>query len=232
VLWFEQDLFCAVNLWYVLRWFAHHQAPRDLTLVYPPLDEMRGLGTRVPVQLSALFAERRRVAPSALTLGVQAWEAYTAANPRAAAALAARDDDSLPFVREAFGLHCARFPSVASGLNEIETATLAELEGGPKAFGQLFRGVTADPRGARHGMGDVQLAGCVRGLLSLVTVSGRNVTTAEIAITAMGRKVLGGRRDWPSVRGLDVWLGGVHLEGDRPRWRWDGAHRRLLESTG
>src|SRR5262245_966312 len=206
VLWFEQDLFCAVNLWYALACIARHAAPRALTLVYPSRDDMKGLGSLTPAQLSTFFKERRPVTPHVLTRGHQAWEAYTGTDPRVAAALAEREDDALPFVREAFRLHCARFPSVVTGLNEIETTALAALEGGPKAFWALVRTVTTDPRGARHGMGDVQLAACVRGLMPLVTVSGSDVTAAEVAITATGREVLGGRRDWPGVSGLDVWL--------------------------
>jgi hypothetical protein len=232
VLWFEQDLFCAVNLWYVLAWLARRPDGAQLTLVYPPVDEVKGLGMREPAQLAALFTERRRVTPPALALGRRAWEAYTNRDPHAAAALADTETDALPFVRDAFRLHCARFPSVVTGLNEVETATLASLERGSMRFGELFRAVTADPRGARHGMGDVQFAACVRGLVPLVSMSGVDVTAAEIAVTALGRQVLAGRRDWPSVRALDVWLGGVHLEGDRPRWRWDGARRQLVESTG
>jgi hypothetical protein len=232
VLWFEQDLFCAVNLWYVLAWLARRPAAARLTLIYPPVDKVKGMGVREPAQLAALFSERSLVTPDALALGRRVWEAYTDSDPRAAAALAETATDALPFVRDALRLHCARFPSVVTGLNEVETATLASLERSSMRFGELFRTVTADPRGARHGMGDVQFAACVRGLVPLVSVSGGNVTGAEIAVTAFGREVLVGHRDWPSVRALDVWLGGVHLEGDRPRWRWDGARRRLVESTG
>ena len=79
-------------------------------------------------------------------------------------------------------------------------------------------------------MGDVQLAACVRGLTPLVAISGTEVTAADVGITPLGREVLAGRRDWPSVRAIDVWLGGVHLEGARPRWRWDGALGRLVDS--
>ena len=232
VLWFEQDLFCAVNLWYVLAWLARRPAAAQLTLVYPPVDEVRGLGVRAPAQLAALFTERCLVTPHALALGRRAWEAYTDRDPRAAAVLAETETDALPFVRDAFRLHCARFPSIATGLNEVETATLASLERGSMRFGELFRAVTADPRGARHGMGDVQFAAWMRRLVPLVSMSGSDVTAAEIAVTALGREVLASHRDWPSVRALDVWLGGVHLEGDRPRWRWDGARRQLVEPTG
>ena len=114
--------------------------------------------------------------------------------------LAETETDALPFVRDAFRLHCARFPSIATGLNEVETATLASLERGSMRFGELFRAVTADPRGARHGMGDVQFAACVRGLVPLVSMSGSDVTAAEIAVTALGQEVLAGHRDWPSIR--------------------------------
>jgi hypothetical protein len=81
-------------------------------------------------------------------------------------------------------------------------------------------------------MGDVQFAAWVRGLTPLVSVSEVNVAAAQIAVTALGREVLAGRRDWPSVRALDAWLGGVHIQGDRPRWRWDATRRQLVESTG
>jgi hypothetical protein len=232
VLWFEQDLFCAVNLWYVLAWFARRPAAARLTLVYPPVDEVKGLGVREPAQLAALFNERRLVTPHALALARRAWAAYTESDPRAAAVRAETETDALPFVGDAFRLHCSRFPSVVTGLNEVETATLASLERSSLRFGELFRAVTADPRGARYGMGDVQFAACVRGLTPLVSVSGVDVTAAEVAMTALGREVLAGRRDWPSVRALDVWLGGVHLEGDRPRWRWDVTRRQLVDSTG
>jgi hypothetical protein len=243
VLWFEQDLFCAVNLWYVLAWFTRRPATR-LSLVYPPTDDVRGLGVLAPAQLVALFGERRPVTTPMLELGRRAWEAYTDASPRAAGALATRDSpvsqgssasqesEALPFVRESFRCHFGRFPSVGTGLSEVEAATLDALEGGAKRVGDLFRAVTTDARGRRHGMGDVQFAACVRGLAPLVSLSGADVTSAEVAVTALGREVRSGRRDWPSVRPLDLWLGGVRLQGDRPRWRWDGAHRRLVESEG
>jgi hypothetical protein len=230
VLWFEQDLFCAVNLWYLLAWFSRRPAAARLVLVYPPTDAVKGLGLLEPAQLEALFTERRLVTPPVLALGRRAWEAYTDADPRGVAALADQDHEALPFVREAFQHHCDRFPSVATGLNEIETATLETLDRGAKAFGDLFRTVTEDPRTRRHGMGDVQFAAYVRGLAPLVSISNADVTAGEVGVTALGREVLAGRRDWLSVRAIDVWLGGVHLEGVRPRWRWDGARRRLVES--
>ena len=80
VLWFEQDLFCAVNLWRLLDWFAAHPPPR-LSLVYPSTDDARPLGEERPGRLAALFAERRQIGADTLTLGRRAWAAYASDDP-------------------------------------------------------------------------------------------------------------------------------------------------------
>ena len=183
-----------------------------------------------PAQLAALFTERRLVTPLALALGRRAWEAYTDADPRGAAALAEQDSEALPFVRQAFRHHCERFPSVATGLNEIETAALDDSRAGARRLRRAVPlGHCGSPRAtAWNGR---RAARCLRARARAAGQHlGADVTAAEVSLTALGREVLAGRRDWLSVRAIDVWLGGVHLEGDRPRWRWDGAHRRLVES--
>jgi hypothetical protein len=147
-----------------------------------------------------------------------------------ASAPLAESDDALPFVRGAFRCHLGRFPSVANGLNEVETTALAVLRRGPRPFDELFREVGAQPRVRRHGMGDVQFAACVRGLRSLIEVAGHDVTTAELSITQRGRDVADGDVDWLSLSPLDTWLGGVHLRPGAPLWRWDGARGRLISS--
>jgi hypothetical protein len=228
VLWFEQDLFCAVNLWALLAWFARHAPATLLSLVYPSTDEVRGLGMLEPPRLQHVFAERTPVTAKTLSVGRQAWAAYASADPLDCAPLVDRDPPTLPFVREAFRCHLGRFPSVVNGLNEVETAALAVLRRGPRRFGDLFREVGAHPRGRGHGMGDVQFAGCLRGLEPLVSIGGREVTVAELEITQVGRDVVAGDRDRLDVRPLDTWLGGVHLTGGRPSWRWDGARGRLM----
>jgi hypothetical protein len=230
VLWFEQDLFCAVNLWALLDWFARHAPDVRLGLVYPETDEVRGLGATPAGALAGLFEGRARVTDPMRALGRQAWAAYASADPLDSAPLVTDDEAALPFVRGAFRCHLGRFPSVVNGLNEVETAALAVLRRGPRRFGDLFREAGAHPRVRRHGMGDVQFAACVRGLGSLVDVAGHDVTTAELEITQRGRDVAAGDLDWLGVTSLDTWLGGVHLRPGAPLWRWDGARGRLVRS--
>jgi len=230
VLWFEQDLFCAVNLWRLLDWFARRPPVPRLSLVYPSTEDSKGLGALEPERLAALFAERTPVTEETLALGGRAWAAYASADPLDTAPLVGREDAALPFVRSAFRCHLGRFPSVANGLNELETATLAVLRRASRDFGALFREVSAHPRVRRHGMGDVQFAAAVRGLTPLVRVLGGEVVQAELEITQVGRDVVAGDSDWLGVRPIDTWLGGVRLVEGRPLWRWDGAFGRLVRS--
>src|SRR5436309_2600660 len=55
VLWFEQDLFCATNLWFVLD---RLEAAR-VSLVFPPLSAGAGLGALTPDTFEPLFERRR-----------------------------------------------------------------------------------------------------------------------------------------------------------------------------
>src|SRR6266446_8149797 len=64
VLWFEHDLFCQVNLLYLLNWFAHHDLGKTkVTLVcigqFPGFEKFRGLGQLNADQLTSLLDTRR-----------------------------------------------------------------------------------------------------------------------------------------------------------------------------
>ena len=224
VLWFEQDLFCAVILWSLLDWLTRRAPTARASLVYSPVDaDARGLGAVEPSRLAALFAARRPVTEATRALGAQAWAAYADPDPTKIQARVGREAAHLPFVDGAFRCHLGRFPSVATGLNEIETVALDVLARGRLGFTELFGEVSAHPLIVRHGMGDVQLAACLRGLSPLVRVEGD-----QHEITARGRAVAAGAEDWLAVQPIDTWLGGVHLRRDRPLWRWDGAGGRLV----
>jgi hypothetical protein len=40
--------------------------------------------------------------------------------------------------------------------------------------------------------------------------------------------VLSGEADRLALIGIDRWIGGVHLSGDRPGWRWDEGTENLV----
>jgi hypothetical protein len=227
VLWFEQDLFCAVTLWSLLDWLARHAPSARLSLVYPAVDgETRGLGAMTAPELTALFGSRGVITDEMRAQGVSAWAAY--ASPEPPARPSRHDRAALPFVAGAFRCHLGRFPSVANGLNEVETVALETLRAGRRPFGDLFREVSAHPRVRPHGMGDTQFAAILRTLAPLVDVTGDDLMQASFDLTPRGAAVLAGREDWLRIHTLDTWLGGVHLSGGQPLWRWDGVANRLV----
>jgi hypothetical protein len=218
ILWFEQDLFCAVNLWFVI---TRLPPSTQLWLVFPPLgDSLDGLGTLTASVLAELFGGRRPLDRAARDEATALWRAYAGSDPTELL----RTRSGLAFADDAIRLHLGRFPSTANGLDETEAATLSALTSGPRAFGELFRAVTRAPALRRHGMGDVQYAAALRDLRPLIAIDNGAAPFAEwrLTLTPDGADVLSGRLDGLERRSLDRWLGGVHLRPGGPRWRWDG----------
>ena len=239
VLWFEQDLFCAVNLWFLLDWSAARDgAAPPLSLVFPDevpgVGAFRGLGTLESERLPELFARRAHVSDAARALGRRLWSAWASPDPRGLEPLLADETSALPFVGAAVRCHLARFSSVERGVNEVEEAMLSALADEPLPFSPLWRRVSCDPRVRAHGMGDVQFAAHLRELAAgpgaLVALEGDAGAFASwrLALTALGRDVLARRRDWLALHPLHRWLGGVHLHPEGAAWRWGAARGRLV----
>jgi hypothetical protein len=48
-------------------------------------------------------------------------------------------------------------------------------------------------------------------------------------LTDAGKQLLAGHADWVKLSGgIDIWLGGVHLEGAESEWRWDPGAQKLV----
>jgi len=224
ILWFEQDLFCATNLWFVLD---RLEAAR-VSLVFPPLSAGAGLGALTPDTFEPLFERRRALTAADIADARALWRAYAAPEPLSLTRL----QPTLPFA-PAVGLHCARFPSVVDGLDDVEHATLDALDD-PLAFGALFRRVTRSAELSELALGDVQFAAIVRDLAAggtpLLAIEHRDRPFADWRVwrTSLGAGVLAGRADRLALVPLDRWLGGVHLRPGAPLWRWDRERRTLV----
>lgn len=239
VLWFEEDLFCQVHLLYLLAWFAGRDLGRTRLSLIAPAEPLAGGDADA---LAAQFAERRAVSAARLALAQVAWHAYAAADPRACAALRDADLAAWPALRGALRRHLERLPSTATGLNVIETTALRLLLAGEQTFPQLFMSVSAAPRLAGFGMGDVQLAGLLVELAGgdhpLVSIEGFDGDANDdqfagsagwrLRTTPLARTVCAEEADAVLVRGIDRWVGGTHLSSRGTIWRWDAAHARVV----
>jgi hypothetical protein len=243
VLWFEHDLFCQINLLYLLYWFAPERLGQTkLSLInigeYPGRENFRGLGELNAEQLASLFPRRSQVTRAELELAKSAWAAYRSPDPTAIETLLNGDTSSLPFLQQAFRGHLRRFPATRNGLGQVENRCLELIDSGFEKFIDLFPGFSdAEPV---YGLGDAQLWLSLRMLSTarepLLTVANGNAAEqlvpegarkAKFKLTEAGRAVLKGEADFVALNSIDCWLGGVHLNSKSGLWRWNEASGRL-----
>ncbi len=233
VLWFEHDLFCQTLLVYLLDWFARRElGATKLSLVCAG----EFLGQLTPAQMASLFETRREVTAAELSLGAEAWRAYSSPDPRAIEELLAGDTSALPYLRDALLLHLARFPSTRNGLGRVENLALELIESGHAEFPSLFQ--TFGRAGAAYGLGDAQfwndlkrLAEARRPLLERFGAGAdeaREFAASAFKLTPFGEAVRSGRDDFLKSNGIDAWLGGVHLSSGRDLWRWNEQEQKLI----
>jgi hypothetical protein len=245
ILWFEHDLFCQVNLVYLLGWFSKQAMGNTrLSLIcigsFPGVKNFKGLGQLTPDQLSGLMNERREVTASQLELASQVWQAYSSPDPRAVQAVIERDTSELPFLAAALEKHLARFPSVDNGLGRVETRALELVSSGFTEFGPLF--CEFGDREPAYGLGDLQFWNGLKRMIQARepllelrnlpdpdhAVKTNEFINASFAITEKGEATLASRDDFITGNGIDLWLGGVHLRDKDNLWQWDGRTRSLV----
>ena len=245
VLWFEHDLFDQLLLVHHLDFFARRDlasAKTTLSLIcigeYPGVPKFDGLGQLAADQLTSLLDTRQRVTVRQTELGRAAWRALTGDDPRAIEKLLERDMSALPFLPGALVRFLEEYPSLDQGLPRSERQLLEVLaERGPSTPSELF--VAQSWKEERVYQGDWSIWKKLEDLSDarapLVTHRIPDFFAPDIVnskeridITPMGRSVLAGERDWTDLRPMDRWLGGVHLHGHSPRWRWDRQARRIV----
>ena len=243
VLWFEHDLFCQLNLLYLLDWFNETDLKKTrLSLInigkFPGRKDFRGLGELNPDELASLFPKREKLTKAKLNLGSKAWQAFRSPNPTAIELLLHSDTSELPFLEEAFCAHLRRFPSTTNGLGQIEQTGLQLIADGCRKFTDVFPKFIAAQK--TYGLGDSQfwstlvtLSDGAEPLIKITNASSERAVDPDVMkranfkITKAGQAVLDGTSDFIKLNGIDKWLGGVHLQGKDDLWRWHDPAGRL-----
>src|SRR5262249_35705599 len=245
VLWFEHDLFCQIHLIYLLHWFGQRDLGQvRLSLIaidqFPGIKMFHGLGQLNEAQLLSLLPGRQEVTAAQLELGAKAWRAYSAPDPADLVTLLESDLSALPFLRRALQKHVHRFPSTRNGLGHVENLGLNLVDAGYPKFKSLFPAFIR--REPEYGFGDAQLylamwrpAPAPVPVLRLKNGHGSALDPATMLLssfelTEQGPAVMAGQADFVLENGIDIWLGGTHLQGSESPWRWDEEHEQLLVS--
>jgi hypothetical protein len=237
VIWVDHRLSDQLILIKVLDWFSRQNLGGvKLSLIcvgrYPGMDQFVGLGQLTADQLASLADTRLRVTDAHFRLAQAAWRAFTSPDPTAIERFIEMDTSALPFIAAAFRRHLEQFPSVDGGLSRTERQALSILrEQGSVPAGRLFAAVQRLEE--QVFMGDDSfyriIADLSIGRNPLLQASDTpQAGLGAVTITEAGRNVMEGRADHIELNGIDRWLGGVHLNGDKPAWRWDRVSAQLV----
>jgi hypothetical protein len=238
VLWFEADLYDQLQIIQILDRLAGLGVPAErIQLIcigeYPGIAHFGGLGELTADQLRELPATNAcaRLTPAALELASRAWAAFRAPTPDGLHAIAATRSGELRFLGEAFDRLSREYPSTRDGLSLTERRVLAAVAGGASDAGTAF--VRAAARETRPYLGDTWcfaiMARMAHARIPLLgATSGRIDRHTAVTLTPAGAEVLAGRADHATLNGVDRWIGGVHLQGHHPRWRWDEGTEAIV----
>jgi hypothetical protein len=145
-----------------------------------------------------------------------------------------RDTTPLPYLAGALRRHLEEFPSTREGLSRTERDILELLCRGPRSPRDLFPAQQALEE--RIFMSDSTFKWLLEEMsavdprpiaLRTERADDGRLPRGVASITAFGRDLLDARADRVAACGIDRWLGGVHLAGRGPVWRWDAATNRL-----
>ena len=238
VLWYEHDLFDQLNLLQLLSYLATRGLDaQNVSLIcigsFPGRPAFKGLGELTPREIAPLLDERQPVTRAQYTLAAEAWEAFRAPNPTAIEAVVRKDTSALPFLAAALHRFLEDYPWTIDGLSRTERRLL-QLAHDPiklwTAFPKMHEGETAYYV-TDGSLGEIatDLSSAIPPLLTLdaVATPKEPLPRGTIASTPFGREVLNRQADRITRCGIDRWMGGVHLEGTGPLWRWDPDTEQL-----
>ena len=115
-LWFEYDLFCQVNMWFVISIINSLPIKKKVFAVFTSyLDKTskqfwNGFGPAKPDELKVCYADRIPLPEPDIQLGQELWKAYKNGNLEALTNLSTHQSSAFPYLQEVVKAHVERFP--------------------------------------------------------------------------------------------------------------------------
>ena len=226
-LWFEDDLYDQLQLLQILDLLARNSDPSATQRL---LDVSRGADREVLAERVVDDATRRAAR--------RAWAAFRSSDPRKWTTF---DGPELPHVGPAMQRVTEELPWTRDGLSRTERIALASIADGADSPLEMFRALQAAEE--RPFMGDYwawrtlhRLGAGERPLVDAPVAPSPEITSEfasqSYTVTDVGHDVLAARADHAELNGVDRWIGGVHLQGYRPAWRWDPMAGEVVGPAG
>jgi hypothetical protein len=229
-LWFGPNcVLCQLSLMQLLSWFREQKVSPKLMSWVP----LHG-GELPPDQILAAFRSRRPLTTAQMRLAGRVWRAFRQPTPNALARLRGVDLGAVPRLQQVVMRVLREYPSTRNGLSRLEGLLLREIQKRDKlraaeAVGAILRKET---------VGDMLLfdilekfVTAAHPLLDLDSQDNKFHYGSILKLTTIGKRVLSGKADSVTLNGVDRWIGGVHLQGTRVRWRWSPKLRTIVSAV-
>jgi hypothetical protein len=229
-LWFgPKCVLCQLSLMQLLSWFREQKvSPERLSWV-----ALHG-GELPPDQMAKAYASRRAVTAAQMHLAERVWRAFRQPSSKHLDRLLGTGLSAMPSLRYALRRILQEYPSTRNGLSRLEGLLLRDIAKrgsvrAAEAVGAIIRKETVGDTLLFDILGKFVTA--AHPLLKLAEPSNGNNKFhygSILKLTDVGKRVFSGRSDAIELNGIDRWIGGVHLEGRRVRWRWSPRLRTIV----
>lgn len=163
-LWFEEDLFCQTNLWFVAHLLNEKKEGHAIFLVLPDDDLRYGFGGMDREALRRALDRKMPLPSEAVTDLTAMWTAYRQNDPAKMSALGDRLQVYLPRIHLAIQAHQERLPDADGWNRPLRSLARIKAELNTDDFGKVFAAFCE--REAIYGFGDLQVRRMWEGLTS------------------------------------------------------------------
>ena len=154
-LWFEEDLFCQVNLWFCIHLLKNKINDCKINLIRPFAINRRGFGALSEEELIQAYRVKKHLNKNAIILLSECWVAFKTHDLKLLKKLSFRDLDNFPVLPEVALAHADRFAEKGK-LGRPERVLLKIIkEYKTRKFGEVFR--LFSKKAGIYGFGDLQV---------------------------------------------------------------------------
>ena len=159
-LWFEDDLFCLVNMWFAIYYLSNKVSPAFYR-IFPKKDNKKwiGFGSAHEKDLIHAFEQKHLVAADDVTLSNHLWEAYVTNDRSKLKALSFSDTTAFRFLPQVVDAHLDRIPEDGSTGRPQQTL-IDILNEGKTNFYEIFDDFWK--KESIYGFGDMQVYNMLR----------------------------------------------------------------------
>lgn len=207
ILWFENDLFCQINMIAVVSWLKRYRNGYHISLANPPqkaATHYKGFSELSKNQIDKILNNRVALSQDDIEYADYIWQLYCSDSPLRLEVVHNFNPMS-PFenLSNAIDDHLKRFPSIENGLNAVENSILSianqeKFKNQNQLVGQLLK---SQPN---YGFGDAQYFQKLEQLKPLFT------SFDPVKLSRKGKQVLENKLNfYRQIRSEDSYLGGA-----------------------